>query len=137
MLWFVCWGGLLFPVGLPEMVNQEGQQRLWKVFAEIVDDASCAGISGSNQVRIEVKQYSSCGGVSLPDIIPFQQEKYFPRSGKFRDGGKSVAIFWLAPARSPDVFWKVVKDGGYSHYGKEFDLFRNVGSDRLKNKNNH
>ena len=52
----------------------------------------------------------------------------FELCGKFRDGGKPVAIFWLAPAPSDDVFWKVVKDGGDSHSGKEFDFFRNVSA---------
>jgi len=54
------------------MVNQEGQQGLRKASAEIGDDASCAGISGSNQVRTEVKQYFPYGGVSLPDTVSFE-----------------------------------------------------------------
>ena len=50
----------------------------------------------------------------------------FELCGKFRIGGKPVSIFGFVPAPSHDVFWKVVKDGGDTHSGNEFDLFRNV-----------
>ena len=58
----------------------------------------------------------------------------FELCGKFRDGGKPVSIFGFVPVLSHDVFWKVVKDGGDSHSGKKFDLFRNVSANLFQKR---